>query len=195
MKRILLSLLLVGCGHRDRDAWQQPDEVVRSLRIAKGTHVADLGSGDGYFVFRLADATGKDGKVFAIDVDDKALSQLREAAKSRGYPQIETIRAGEHSPNLPAEGVDLLFLCNAYHHLSSRTDYFKKLRGLLRPGGKVAIIDLDRVPWYYPLFGHETQTKTITDEMTAAGYVLEEQHTFLAYQNFLVFSVPKLPPK
>jgi arsenite methyltransferase len=186
---LCLGFALTHCAHRDRDAWQQPDRVVSSLRIAPGSHLADLGAGDGYFVFRLADATGKEGKVYAIDVDEKALGQLREAARARGFTQIETLRAEEHSPNLPAAGVDLLFLCNAYHHLSMRTEYFRKLRGSLRPGGRVAIVELDRVPWYYPLWGHETQSKTIKDEMTAAGYVLEDEQGFLAYQNFLVFSV------
>jgi len=31
------------------------------------------------------------------------------------------------------------------------------------------------------------QSKTIRDEMTAAGFVLDEEHRLLAYQNFLVF--------
>jgi hypothetical protein len=51
----------------------------------------------------------------------------------------------------------------------------------------VAIIELDNVPWYYPLWGHETAAATIRAEMTKAGYVLEQEHAVLDYQSFQVF--------
>jgi arsenite methyltransferase len=183
-----LTLLQTACAHRNRDAWQKPSEVVRALNIAPGSQVADLGAGDGYFTFRLADAAGKSGAVYAVDVDDEALNELRAAAAARGYSQIRTIRAAEANPNLPDGGVDLLFVCNTYHHLSDRTEYFRRIRSALRPNGRVAIIELANVPWYYPLWGHETPAATIRDEMTKAGYLLEQEHAMLDYQNFQVFS-------
>jgi len=53
----------------NRDEWQKPEEVIKALSIQPGDHVADLGSGSGYFTFRLADAVGPTGKVYAVDID------------------------------------------------------------------------------------------------------------------------------
>ena len=49
----------------DRDAWQHPEKVIAALEIVPGQRIADLGSGGGYFSFRLADAVGPDGVVYA----------------------------------------------------------------------------------------------------------------------------------
>ena len=41
-----------------RSGWQLPDRVLASLDIQPGARVADIGSGDGYFTFLLANAVG-----------------------------------------------------------------------------------------------------------------------------------------
>ena len=74
---VLLVLLAGGCNKLKRsaydgfgrDGWQQPDRVIEALALEPGARVADLGAGGGYFTFRLADATGPDGLVYAVDVD------------------------------------------------------------------------------------------------------------------------------
>ena len=73
----LLILAFAGCTTLkryayegfNRDKWQKPEEVIRALRIQPGQVVADLGSGSGYFTFRLARAVDPGGKVYAVDVE------------------------------------------------------------------------------------------------------------------------------
>ena len=68
---IFVMVLTAGCGALkrcayegiNRDAWQHPEQVIQSLGIQPGYHVADIGSGSGYFTFRLAEAVGPAGKV------------------------------------------------------------------------------------------------------------------------------------
>ena len=68
---LLTALTLLGCtaemkarayASEDRDTWQQPERVLAELGIVSGQSVADLGSGGGYFTFRLASAVGSDGR-------------------------------------------------------------------------------------------------------------------------------------
>ena len=75
---LLIATLAGGCtGFKrwaygegpSRDAWQFPDRVIQSLDIEPGDRVADLGAGDGYFTFRLAEAVGPSGIVYAVDID------------------------------------------------------------------------------------------------------------------------------
>src|SRR5688572_7350174 len=81
-----------------RDDWQKPDEVIRSLDIRPGDHVADVGSGSGYFTFRLAKAVGPSGKVYAVDVDQGLKNALAKKARDEGYRHIETILAQVDDP-------------------------------------------------------------------------------------------------
>jgi ubiquinone/menaquinone biosynthesis C-methylase UbiE len=163
--------------------------VVQTLAIQPGAQVADLGAGGGYFTFRLADAVGPTGKVYAVDVDKGNLDYIAQRAKEQGYTNVETILAKYDDPLLPQKGVDLIFTCNVYHHLENRTDYFSSAARYLKPDGRVAIIDLNGNSWVHRLFlfGHWTPKETTRDELEAAGYALAHDFDFLSRQTFQVF--------
>ena len=193
-----LVLLFIGSGCASwkkwayegfgRDRWQQPERVIEVLDIAPGARVADLGAGGGYFTFRLADAVGPTGTVYAIDLDPDMLTYLRERAAREQVRNVEVIEAGADDPHLPADGVDLVFTVNTYHHLADRPAYFARLKPALRPGGRVAILDHNGGGWFGWLFGHSTKPETVRAEMEAAGYRLDRQYDFLDRQGFLVFT-------
>jgi ubiquinone/menaquinone biosynthesis C-methylase UbiE len=176
----------------NRDRWQHPDEVVRVLRIAPGSAIADIGAGGGYFTFHLADATGPEGTVYAVDVDPGMIGYLEERAGNEGYANVQAILAAAHDPGLPDGGIDLVFLSNTYHHISDRTEYFGRLAADLRPEGRVAIVEFEHQGWLQRLFGHATESDLIRTEMEEAGYVVAEQFDFLERQSFLVFA--RAPP-
>jgi ubiquinone/menaquinone biosynthesis C-methylase UbiE len=197
-----LALLLAGCttlkqcayGGFNRDTWQQPEKVIQSLQLRPGAAVADLGSGGGYFTFRLAKAVGPAGKVYAVDIDQDINAALNERAKNEQAENIEVILAQPHDPQLPAAGVDLIFTSNTYHHIEDRVRYFNNLRKYLRPGGRVAIIDFDRRAWLEGLWRHYSAPEFIKREMEQAGYRLQQELDFLDRQSFLIFApVAQLP--
>jgi arsenite methyltransferase len=169
----LAFLLLAGCTRLKqcfyegvgRDEWQKPQEVISSLDIRPGDRVADLGSGGGYFTFRLA-----------------------KRAKEEGYANIEVILAKVDDLLLPASGVDLIFTSNTYHHLKDRVNYFANAKKYLRPNGRVAVIELSGKGWLESLPGHHTPKEVILNEMKAAGYALHRDFDFLPRQHFLIFS-------
>jgi predicted methyltransferase len=192
---VLLLLVIAGCTTLKRcayegigrDAWQHPAEVIEALALRPGDHVADLGSGTGYFTFRLARAVGPRGKVYAVDVDEALNAELRAQAAREGHGNIDVIDARPDDPGLPAGAIDLIFTSNTYHHLKNRAAYFARLKTSLKPGGRLAIIEFDGRGWM-PLFSHSTPPETITSEMRTAGYTLQKQHDFLPRQSFLVFT-------
>jgi len=171
-----------------RDGWQQPDRVVRSLALEPGDRVADLGAGGGYFTFRLAEAVGPDGRVYAVDVDQGMLDHVAARAAQDGVRNVETVLATPTDANLPPGGVDLVFTSNTYHHIEGRPAYFARLRSALRPGGRVAIVEYRPQGFFQSIFPHSTDDATIESEMRAAGYELVQRHDFLERQAFLVFA-------
>lgn len=187
---VLLSLsFLAGCGAVKRMAYappgrdkvQQPERVVAALAIPRGASVADIGAGGGYFSFRFADAVGDEGRVYAVDVDPDMLGYLRERVRDEQRANIEVVEAAPDDSRLPASSVDLIFLCNTYHHLSDRSEYFDALRARLRPGGRIAIVE-------YKAGAHGTSAELIRAELADAGYRSVQEETFLDEQSFLIFT-------
>jgi predicted methyltransferase len=197
--KILLAavMLFAGCAGikqcayqgLSRDQWQQPQKVIDSLQIHAGAVVADLGAGGGYFTFRLADAVGQPGKVFAVDVDPEMTELIEAQARKAARTNVETILAKPADPMLPATGVDLVFTSNTYHHIDNRVAYFANVRKYLRPGARIAVIDFDRRAWIEGLLRHYTPSEFIKRELEQAGYVLVNDFDFLDRQSFLVFAV------
>ncbi len=198
-RRLLTALLvfftLAGCTRLKqcayegvgRDEWQKPDEVIRALAIKRGDRVADLGSGGGYFTFRLANAVGPEGKVYAVDVDKGLNEALARRAKDEGYSNVEAILAKADDPLLPST-VDLIFTSNTYHHLENRARYFANVKKYLKPGGRVAIVEFNGAGWFESM-GHHTPKDVILGEMKEAEYVMKQDYGFLPRQHFLIFSV------
>ncbi len=172
-----------------RASWQLPDRVIEALDLRSGAQVADLGAGDGYFTFTLADAVGAGGRVYAVDVDADVTEGLDASVASRGYDNVEVVLAEYDDPRLPDGEIDLVFLCNVYHHIDDRATYFSDLRRDLASGARVVIIDIGGAAplrWLSPP-GHSTDLDTLVDEMAAAGYDVAASFDFLPLQNFVVF--------
>ncbi len=168
-----------------RGRWQQPDAVVTALALSAGDRVADLGSGGGYFTYRFAEAVGETGRVFAIDVDADLLAYVESQAQKRKLPQIEAVSAANTEPGIEVSSVDLVFLANVFHHLPEPEQYFANARKLLRPGGRIAVVEVSK-SWL--MSGHTTSAETIAEKMQAAGYALVERHAFLSRQSFQIFA-------
>ena len=197
---LLLALLAVaGCASLkqcayegfNRDEWQQPDRVIQSLEIKPGDHVADLGSGGGYFTFRLANAVGPAGKVYAVDIDRDMTQLVEKQAKDKNVGNVEVILAKPNDPLLPPTGVDLILTVDTYHHIDNRVSYFANVRKYLRANGRIAVIDFDRRAWLEGLFRHYTPPEFIKREMENAGYALQHEYDFLDRQSFLIFAPNK----
>ena len=171
-----------------RDDWQQPERVIQSLQIRPGDSIADLGAGSGYFTFRLAEATGPGGRVYAVDIDPDMISLIETKARERGLQNVQAVHARPDDPSLPEGGIDLIFTSNTYHHIQNRARYFMALRKVLRPGGRAAVIEFDRRSWLSGLFKHYTPSEFIKREMEQAGYRLAHEFNFLDRQSFLIFA-------
>ena len=142
---LVLSSLVVPLLSQDdwkaRDQWEKPEQVMDVLGIRAGSVVADVGAGEGYFTFHLAARVGATGKVYAEDIRDDRLGEIRSRAGKQKLTQIEAVRGETDDPRLPAEQMDVVLISNAYHEMR---DYDKMLQAIfraLKPGGLLAIID------------------------------------------------------
>jgi SAM-dependent methyltransferase len=168
-----------------RDAWQKPDDVLDALQLARTAYVADIGAGTGYFSARIAKRV-PDGKVFAVDIEPDMLRYLRERAHRERLHALQAVQASADSPNLPAP-VDVALIVDTYHHIDDRVAYFSRLKSMLRPGGRLAIVDFKTDAPEGPPPERRIPPEKVTVELEQAGYSLIAKRDFLPRQYFLVF--------
>ena len=164
-----------------RAEWQKPDEVLKALELKPQEVVADIGTGAGYFAHRLARHVAK---VYAVDID----ADLLQITARNAPPNVQTVLAAPDDPKLPDASVDTAFFCDVVHHIQHRVDYYRRLARVLRPGGRIVVIDFYKKP--LPV-GPPEQVKLTPEQVAAelkeAGFRLVRQFDFLPYQFFLVF--------
>ena len=171
-----------------RDAYQKPQEVVKALNIKEGEVIADIGAGSGYFTFRLAQAVGRTGRVYAVDINADMIRHLNRRVRDMKVENVVTILCAPDDPLLCDGSVNRVFICDTWHHIEGHPHYLALLKKMLKPGGEVIMVDFkkEQTP-----IGPPMQMRIARDdlvrEMESNGFELAKEHKLLDYQYFLVF--------
>ncbi len=170
----------------------KPDQVLKALDLKPGQNIVDIGAGGGYYSLRFAETVGEKGQVYSIDTNQELTEAVKLYAKEKGLGNVKTVLVAEGKLDLPKKSADWIFMRNVCHHLSDRLEYFKKLEAVLKPDGKVAVIDYKKTKSFsfHRIFRHYVPQETIVKEMEEAGYQLEESFDFLPEQSFTIFTLP-----
>lgn len=172
-----------------RDAWQKPHEVIQALKLKADAVIADIGSGTGYFSVRFAHMVPQ-GRVYGLDTEPDMVNYLAGRAKREGLKNVTAVQAKPGDPQLP-EKADVVILVDVYHHVQNREQYFRRLQPLLKPGGRLAIIDFHMDSPDGPPKAARIAAEQVKTELQRAGYRLSEEHGFLPNQYFLLFTPDK----
>jgi ubiquinone/menaquinone biosynthesis C-methylase UbiE len=178
----------------DRETWQHSEEILAALALEPGMTVADVGAGTGYFTRQIAPLIEPGGVVLAVDIIPEFLEDLERRAGEIGITNVETILSRADSPMLPEGSVDLIFISDTYHHFDQPAPMLEGMLAALRPGGRMAIVDWERMP--NPLFERDgldweshirIGSQGVIDQVTEHGFRLLEQYDFLEWQYFVIF--------
>ncbi len=175
----------------ERDKWQKPDEVVKSLNLKPGDAVADIGAGTGYFTRRFAKAVSPGGQALGLDIEPSMVQYMEEEAHKLELNNYKALLIKPDNPELDPGSVDVVFLCNTYHHIENRVDYFKRLSKSLKKNGRVVIVDFYKKPLPVgpPSVDHKLSKEVVLEEFQEAGYNLKHDKDFLLYQYYLEFGL------
>lgn len=170
-----------------RASWQKPDQVVAALGLRPGQTACDIGAGPGYFSLRLARAVGPQGRVFAVDVEPRLLTILRERLAAGRLRNVTPVLAVFDDPLLPDGACDVVLIVDTYHHFNDGPAYLRGLQRALRPGGRIANIDYQkRATPVGPPLAHRVAREDFLADARSAGLSLAAEPRFLPYQYFLV---------
>lgn len=160
---------------RRRDKWQRPADVMDALALKPGQRVADIGSGFGYFTFRLAARVGVEGKVYAVDIDQKAVDKVRERKERENLKQVEPILGESSDPRLPND-LDAVLIVDTYHEFREYDQTMQAVLRALKRGGRLVIIDGEAPSGrprteYHRL--HSIPGELVRQEITRQGFVFK----------------------
>ena len=128
-----------------RDVFDHRHAIVKACHLQPGMAVADIGSGTGLFARLFSAKVGSQGRVYAVDIAENFVKHIERSAKGDRVENIVGVVCRQDDVNLPAESVDLAFICDTYHHFEFPSKTMRSIHRALRPGGQVVLIDFHRV--------------------------------------------------
>jgi ubiquinone/menaquinone biosynthesis C-methylase UbiE len=151
--------------------------LVGALKLHAGQTVADIGAGHGQLTIALAREVGPSGRVYATELEDDRMRDIREAANSAGLKNVSVLEAHATRTNLPDGCCDALVLRKVYHHFDDPALMNASMRQSLKPGGLLAVIDFnpDEAESEDPRGRdagdqHGITSATVVRELTQAGF-------------------------
>lgn len=175
-----------------REIFALRSEIVNECDIESGQSIADVGAGTGLFTRLFAEAVGEQGWVFAVDVSPRLVEFVNLSASEQKIENVTTVLCAEDDVNLPPKSVDLVFVCDTYHHFEYPASTMASIHRALRDDGRLIVIDFDRIEGVSREFimGHVRAGKDIfRAEIQDSGFAFQTEVPLKGLQEnyFLVF--------
>jgi ubiquinone/menaquinone biosynthesis C-methylase UbiE len=190
LTRILFLLLIPVCllwGQRDRDGWQQPEQIIDTVGVIPGMVIGEAGAGEGYFTFKLAPRVGKQGMIYANDIDRSALRKLEKRATQEEIENIKTIVGKVTDPLFPDGELDMLIMVYVFHDLTKPLPFLENIKVDLKQGAPLVMVEGDPDKHYGE--GHFYSRERVVEMVTSAGYELVRTETFLPRDTIFIFKL------
>jgi ubiquinone/menaquinone biosynthesis C-methylase UbiE len=117
-----------------------PERILSGL-VLPGQVAADIGCGIGYFTIPLARMVGPQGRVLAIDLQERMLDGVRKRAEKAGLSErIQLCRATPAGLGV-AGPVDFVLTFYMFHEVPDQERFLGEIHALLKPGGRWLITE------------------------------------------------------
>ena len=161
-----------------REVYSARERVLDACGIKPGMSVADIGAGTGFYTRLFAETVGKQGWVYAVDISPRFLEDINNKADEQKVSNLTCVLCSERSAHLPPNSVDVVFICDTYHHFEFPHSTGASLLHALKPGGRLVVVDFERIEgvstdW---VLGHVRAGKEVfRAELEAAGFEFRDE--------------------
>lgn len=129
----------------EREAALQPDFLLRDLGLGEGMTLADIGCGPGFFTIPAARIVGENGGIFAADIEGEMLSTTRSRANEAGLTNVRIVKTSDREIPIAPNTCDFVLLAFIIHEVEHRASFLHRAARLLKPGGRLAILEWEKV--------------------------------------------------
>jgi len=151
--------------------------VLDRVGIRPGERVLELGPGPGMFTVEAARRVGPEGRLIAVDIQPKMITQVEKRVREAGLANVETHVADAYHLPLDDASVDRAFLVTVLPEVPDQARALAELRRAIKPGGLLSVTEEFADP-DYP-FAFETVRR-----VEAAGFKLDRR-----FGNFWVYTL------
>ena len=124
-------------------SWRR--RTLELLKLERGETLADFCCGTGDFLELAAPLLGEPGRLIGIDFSPEMLERARQRLTlGPGSPKLELILGNVENSGLPAGSVDAITCGYALRNVDSLERTFAEMYRVLRPGGRVGLLELSR---------------------------------------------------
>jgi len=113
--------------------------ILGTVNPGPDTDILDIGCGTGLVTFALQPHVRT---VTAIDSSQGMLDELEKKIAAQGLTNVRTRLVDLEKDELPGP-FDLAVSSMTFHHINDTDLLLERIAGILKPGGKIAIADLD----------------------------------------------------
>jgi ubiquinone/menaquinone biosynthesis C-methylase UbiE len=173
-----------------REVYDKRKAIVAAAHLRKGAAVADVGAGTGLYTMLFSEAVGPTGTIYAVEIAPRFLEYIGQRARKAGARNVKVVKGTEDSIELPPASVDLVFLCDTYHHFATPAKNLASIRKALRPDGELMVVDFKREPGKTAAWITEhvrAGQAEVTAEIEAAGFTRVEEVPLLKENYVLRF--------
>jgi ubiquinone/menaquinone biosynthesis C-methylase UbiE len=156
-----------------REPYARRNEIVAATGVKPRDIVADVGAGTGLFTAMFAGKVGSNGHVFAIDIAASFLQHISNVAARQKIENICPVLCQQDSITLPANIIDVAFVCDTYHHFEFPQKTLASIHRALRPQGRLIIVEFIKIPGVTPKdrMDHVRASQEVVEkEVAAAGF-------------------------
>lgn len=128
--------------------FSDPAANLAKFGLTDGQKVVDLGAGSGFYSIEAAKKVGTSGRVYAVDVQKNLLERLRSNASTQGVRNIEVVWGNAEKiggTKLREAIADRVIASNVLFQIEKPDDFCLEIKRILKPGGKVMVIDWSEV--------------------------------------------------
>jgi predicted TIM-barrel fold metal-dependent hydrolase/16S rRNA G527 N7-methylase RsmG len=165
----------------DRERREKVSEIFSAMAVREGSRVADVGAGGGFHTVRLARAVGRTGRVYAVDISERQVKQLKQRMREDELENVEIIQGETKDPKLPANSLDAVLISDAYHEMTEYPAVLSHIRQALKPGGRFVVFDRiakrkerRKDPRQKQVQDHEIAPELVEAELRQAGFEIVE---------------------
>jgi ubiquinone/menaquinone biosynthesis C-methylase UbiE len=118
-------------------------EFLTSSGVKGGLMVLDFGCGSGTYTIPAARVVGATGRVYALDINPRALDRVERKAERAGLRNIVRIDASrEDGIGLDDGAVEFMLLIDVLQKIDNKEALFQEAHRILRPGGVLLIFPM-----------------------------------------------------
>ena len=173
-----------------REVFKARERVLAACQIKPGMRVADIGAGTGFYSRLFADTVGGKGWIYSVDISPRFLQHINNVKQEQKIENITTVLGTDRSVGLAPNTVDLVFICDTYHHFEFPQSTLDSLYKAMKPDAHLVVIDFERIPGKSREFilGHVRAGKDVfRREIEQAGFeFLEEVKVPSFEENYLL---------